>query len=152
MDVLTPAQRQLNMSRIRGRNTKPELLVRSALHAMGFRFRIHVRTLPGSPDLVLRKYNVAIFVNGCFWHGHGCHLSKLPATRTEFWRTKISDTCVRDSRAIQQLHLQGWRVIVLWECSIRAVTPEGLIRTWARLRTAICASKSRLVQIPMLKR
>jgi len=107
------------MSRIRGKNTKPELLVRSALHAMGFRFRLHVRRLPGSPDLVLRKYKVAIFVNGCFWHGHGCRLSKFPVKRAGFWRKKISDTRSRDLRAIQHLQEQGWRVVVLWECALR---------------------------------
>jgi DNA mismatch endonuclease (patch repair protein) len=135
------------MSRIRGKNTKPELLVRSALHAMGFRFRLHVRKLPGTPDLVLSKYKVAIFVNGCFWHGHGCHLSKFPATRADFWRKKITDTRLRDERAIQQLQDQGWRVIILWECSIRAVNATALRRTWARLRIAICASRNRFVQI-----
>ena len=118
-DVLTPAQRQLNMSRIRGKDTKPEMLLRRALHAKGFRFRLHRRDLPGSPDIVFPQFRSVIFVNGCFWHGHDCPLFKLPATRTEFWKAKIDCTRARDSRVLEELAAAGWRTFVLWECSLR---------------------------------
>jgi DNA mismatch endonuclease (patch repair protein) len=119
MDVLTPQQRRLNMSRIRGRNTKPELLVRSLLHSAGFRFRVHCTGLPSKPDIVLHKYRTVVFVHGCFWHGHGCSLSKLPATRTSFWSAKIEGTRLRDDRARKELNKLKWHSIVVWECALR---------------------------------
>ena len=118
-DVLTPAQRQLNMSRIRGKDTKPEMLLRRALHAKGFRFRLHRRDLPGSPDLVFPKFRSVILVNGCFWHGHDCPLFKLPATRTEFWFSKIEGNRARDKRVLEELTSAGWRTLVVWECAIK---------------------------------
>ena len=118
-DVLTAEQRQLNMSRIRSHDTKPEMLVRRGLHARGLRYRLHDRKLPGRPDLVLARYRVAVFVHGCFWHMHGCSLSKLPATRQEFWRKKLEDNCARDSKAIVALQAAGWRVLIIWECALR---------------------------------
>src|SRR5450631_1336300 len=99
-DVLSPEQRRFNMSRIRGSNTKPELQVRRGLHAMGLRFRLHDRRLPGRPDMVLTRYRTVIFIHGCFWHGHGCRLSKMPATRQDFWRAKIEGNAARDGRVI----------------------------------------------------
>jgi len=119
VDVLTPEQRRLNMSRIRGKNTHAELLIRSGLHRRGFRFRLHRRNLPGTPDLVLPKYRTVIFVHGCFWHGHGCHLTKTPQTRTAFWLKKIRGNCTRDHMAQDALVDSGWRVIVVWECLMR---------------------------------
>lgn len=107
------------MSGIRGRNTKPELLIRSLLHRQGFRFRLHVRKLPGKPDIVLQRYHAAIFVHGCFWHGHDCSLFKLPGTREEFWRQKIGRNKVNDQKASVALIAAGWRVGVVWECAIR---------------------------------
>lgn len=114
------------MSGIRGRNTKPELLIRSALHGRGFRFRLPPRKkknqLPGNPDIKLPKHNAVIFINGCFWHGHDCNLFKWPATREDFWRQKIEGNIARDRKAIQTLSEQGWRVLIIWECSLRGRT------------------------------
>jgi DNA mismatch endonuclease (patch repair protein) len=118
------------MSGIRGRDTKPEILVRSLLHRQGFRFRLQVRTLPGRPDLVLPRYHAVIFVHGCFWHGHDCPLFRLPATRTEFWRSKIEGNRSRDRRVREELLAAGWRVAVVWECALRGAgrDVEGVVR------------------------
>lgn len=107
------------MSGIKGKNTKPELLVRSGLHSRGFRYRLHSSKVPGKPDLVLVRYRVAIFVHGCFWHGHDCHLFKMPATRPEFWESKISRNKKRD-QDVRRLVLQdSWRRLVIWECALK---------------------------------
>ncbi len=118
-DVLTVEQRRLNMSRIRGRDTKPELLLRRALHARGLRFSLHRRNLPGCPDLVLPRFGAVIFVNGCFWHGHSCPLFKMPTTRVSFWRQKIDENVKRDYAARTNLALDQWRVLTVWECALR---------------------------------
>lgn len=118
-DVLTPEQRQLNMSRIRGRDTKPEMLVRRGLHARGLRYRLHDRSLHGRPDLVFPKYHTVVFIHGCFWHAHGCAMSKLPATRPEFWEAKLESNKARDQRALADLKASGWRVGIVWECALR---------------------------------
>jgi DNA mismatch endonuclease (patch repair protein) len=118
-DVLSPGQRRLNMSRIKGKNTKPEMVVRRGLHARGLRYRLHDRTMPGRPDLVFPKSQTAVFVHGCFWHAHGCALSKAPATRPEFWQNKLTANALRDRVAIEALQMGGWRVLVIWECAIR---------------------------------
>jgi len=107
------------MAAIRGRNTKPEILVRSALHHLGFRFRLHVRELPGKPDIVLPLYDAVIFVHGCFWHGHDCPLFRVPKTREDFWRNKIGRNRANDQKAREALLAAGWRVGVVWECAIR---------------------------------
>lgn len=108
------------MSGIRGKNTKPELLLRSSLHRAGFRFRLHDRHLPGRPDLVFPKHRAVVFVHGCFWHAHeGCRYFKVPSTRQEFWRSKFSANRRRDARDIQSLDEQGWRIGVVWECATR---------------------------------
>lgn len=119
VDILTSEQRRFNMSRIRGSDTKPELLLRRGLHARGFRFRLHRRDLPGRPDIVFPRCRGVIFVHGCFWHGHRCHLFKMPATRTDFWQSKISGNVERDLRAIDTLRQKGWRVLTVWECALR---------------------------------
>jgi len=119
VDVLTAEQRQFNMSRIRGRDTKPEMLIRRGLHARGFRYRLQDRKLPGRPDLVFPRYHAVVFVHGCFWHGHDCPLFKLPATRQEFWMTKIRTNRARDVRTTAALLELGWRVANVWECSLR---------------------------------
>lgn len=119
MDVHSPEQRSHNMSRIRGRDTRPEMLIRRGLHARGFRFRLHVRDLPGRPDLVLPKHRAAIFVNGCFWHGHDCPMFRLPATRTEFWLKKIEANRARDAVSSAALLSEGWRSFTVWECALR---------------------------------
>jgi DNA mismatch endonuclease (patch repair protein) len=118
-DVLTPAQRRLNMSRIRGKDTKPELVLRHGLHRRGFRFRLHCRDLPGRPDLVFPRFRSVILVHGCFWHGHDCSMFKLPATRTEFWKGKIAGNRERDVHVLEALSKTGWRTLVVWECMLR---------------------------------
>lgn len=119
MDVLTPEQRRHNMSRIRGKDTKPEMLLRRGLHAAGLRYRLHVADLPGRPDLVFPRYRAVIFVHGCFWHGHDCPLFRLPATRPEFWAAKIAGNRARDQRDTEALRAAGWRVLTVWECSLK---------------------------------
>ena len=119
-DFMTPDQRSQAMSKVKGSNTKPEKLIRSCLHRNGFRFRINSPNLPGMPDIVLKKYNTIIFVHGCFWHNHkGCKKSKLPQTRTEFWKNKIAATVRRDQKNISDLVNQGWRIAVVWECGTK---------------------------------
>ena len=119
-DTLSQTQRSYNMSRIRGKNTKPEILVREGLHARGFRFRLHNKKLPGSPDIVLPRYCVAIMINGCFWHGHkGCRYATKPKTNVEFWETKIARNRHRDEVTNAHLEALGWHVITVWECELR---------------------------------
>ena len=119
-DKLTPSQRHKCMSSIRGKHTKPEILVRKGLHARGFRFRLHNRKLPGSPDIVLPKYGVAIMVNGCFWHGHkGCRYATRPKSNVEFWDAKIARNRHRDEVTTAHLEALGWTVITVWECELR---------------------------------
>jgi DNA mismatch endonuclease (patch repair protein) len=118
-DIVDKETRSRMMSGIRGKNTKPEHHIRSLLHRNGFRFRLHTKDLPGKPDIVLPRYHAVVFVNGCFWHGHDCHLFRLPGTRTEFWETKIARNQENDRRAIGLLKESGWRVASVWECAIR---------------------------------
>lgn len=118
-DTVDPATRSRMMAGIRGRNTKPEVKVRKALHALGFRFARNSKGLPGRPDLVLPRWKVAVFVNGCFWHWHGCHLSRIPASNAEFWLAKLTGNRARDVRVVSQLLGNGWRVLTVWECSLR---------------------------------
>ncbi len=126
-DIVDPATRSRMMAGIRGKNTRPELLIRSALHRAGFRFRLHVARLPGSPDIVLPKYKAVLFVHGCFWHRHvGCRYASTPATRPEFWADKFKANTDRDRRNYRQLLDAGWRVFTIWECGIRH-EPEALI-------------------------
>lgn len=117
-DVVDPATRSRMMSGIRGKNTKPELLIRKALHARGFRYRLHC-DLPGKPDICLPKHCAVIFVHGCFWHGHNCHLFKWPGTRPEFWRAKIERNRTVDAAAEEALAQAGWRMAVVWECALK---------------------------------
>ncbi|WP_067581921.1 very short patch repair endonuclease [Endozoicomonas ascidiicola] len=119
MDIVIPETRSKMMSGIKGKNTKPELLIRKALYSEGFRYRLHATELPAKPDLVLPKYKAIILINGCFWHGHNCHLFKWPSTRPEFWRKKIEANQVRDQSNLKLLHSMGWRVLIAWECSIK---------------------------------
>jgi len=126
MDNLSKVERSQLMSRVGQKNTEPEMTVRSLLHALGFRFRIHRKDLAGCPDIVLRKYNLCIFVHGCFWHGHsGCQRSKLPSSNTEFWVSKIKINQERDVRSLNTLKAQGWRVGIIWECQTKK--PELLL-------------------------
>lgn len=118
-DVVDSATRSRMMAGIQGKNTSPELLIRKALHARGFRFRIHAKHLPGKPDLVLKKYSTVIFIHGCFWHGHDCRYFKVPKTRPEFWLEKIAKNRARDLAQITVLEAEGWKVLVIWECAVR---------------------------------
>lgn len=112
------------MAGIRAKDTKPEIVIRKALHAQGFRFRLHDRRLPGRPDLVFPRYRAAIFVHGCFWHGHACELFRLPQTRPEFWGPKIERNRTNDSKHLSALLASGWRVATVWECSLRGKHAE----------------------------
>ena len=119
-DRIDPSHRSWNMGRIKGKDTKPEILVRSLLHRMGFRFRLHRRDLPGTPDIVLPKFHTAIFVNGCFWHRHsGCKYAYTPKSRIGFWKKKFEDTTHRDLENSKLLADLGWNVEVIWECELR---------------------------------
>jgi len=118
-DIISPEQRSALMSRIRGKNTKPEQLVRRGLFSKGFRFRLHDTKLSGKPDLVFPKYRTVLFVNGCFWHGHNCILFRMPSTNRAFWETKIKRNRENDASNIALLAAEGWKVITLWECAIR---------------------------------
>lgn len=118
-DIVSAEIRSRMMSGIRGKDTRPEVLVRRGLHALGFRFRLHVSDLPGTPDIVLPKFHAVILVNGCFWHGHDCPLFRWPKSRRHFWRQKISRNRTVDSRAVRNLQQAGWRVMTVWECSIK---------------------------------
>lgn len=121
VDKVDFAIRSRIMATIKSRNTTPELLIRSILHIKGFRFRLHVKDLPGKPDIVLPKYRSVIFINGYFWHGHGsCRFFKFPATRPEFWKEKIYKNQANDTRAIDLILANNWRVCIIWECKIRA--------------------------------
>lgn len=120
MDRISPEARSLLMSKIGPKDTKPELAVRSLLHRLGYRFRLHRKDLPGTPDLVLPRYGVAIFVHGCFWHGHRCKTGKMPKSRTEYWGPKIEANKARDARKAGKLRRLGWRVVTIWECELKA--------------------------------
>jgi DNA mismatch endonuclease (patch repair protein) len=131
-DVHSKETRSYNMSRIKGKNTKPEMLVRRFLHTNGFRYRLHAKDLPGKPDIVLPKYKTIIFIQGCFWHGHyQCKYYVVPKTRTEWWLAKISSNKSKDDSNIAKLKQLGWKVIEIWECELkgmaRNLTLEDLI-------------------------
>lgn len=120
VDVHDPATRSYNMAAIRGKNTQPEVWLRKAIFRKGFRYRLHRRDLPGTPDIVLPRYRAVIFVHGCFWHGHdGCPMFKLPETRRAFWLDKISSNKARDARHLNELESAGWRVLEVWECALK---------------------------------
>jgi DNA mismatch endonuclease, patch repair protein len=118
-DIVHPSERSRMMSGIRSKNTQPELLLRKALHARGFRYKLHVKDLPGKPDIVLPKWKALIFVHGCFWHWHQCSLSKLPETRKDFWEKKLTGNRARDIKALLDLQQAGWDCAVVWECALR---------------------------------
>nr|WP_083490163.1 very short patch repair endonuclease [Stenotrophomonas daejeonensis] len=120
-DFLSPTERSERMARVRGRDTKPELFVRKALHAEGFRFRVNVANLPGRPDIVMRRYSTAIFVHGCYWHSHSCQKGRIPSTNPAFWEKKFLTNKRRDVRVAQALRGQGWHVYVVWECQLRTI-------------------------------
>jgi DNA mismatch endonuclease (patch repair protein) len=124
MDIITAEKRSVLMSKIRSKDTKPEVKVRSILHRLGYRFRIHRADLPGKPDIILPKYKAAILVHGCFWHGHECKIASKPKSNQSYWHPKIEVNRARDERNAYALTGQGWKVLTLWECEIRK--GEGL--------------------------
>ncbi|WP_316820823.1 very short patch repair endonuclease [Pedobacter gandavensis] len=127
-DVHTKIIRSYNMSKIKGKDTQPEILVRKFLHKNGYRYRIHVKDLPGKPDIVLPRYKTVVFVQGCFWHGHeGCKYYVVPKTRTDWWLKKINETIVNDKTNQQSLVSTGWRVIEIWECELRKTLVENTL-------------------------
>lgn len=136
-DVHSREVRSFNMSRIRSKDTKPEIIVRKALFAEGFRFRVHDRRYPGSPDIVLKKHRAVIFIHGCFWHGHkDCKYFKIPQTRTQWWQEKIARNKYNDRIAIRALKRDGWKVIILWECDLKS---DKMTKTLNKLAFKILA-------------
>jgi DNA mismatch endonuclease (patch repair protein) len=131
-DIVSPETRSRMMAGIRDKNTKPEMVLRKALHGDGFRYRLHDKTLPGKPDLVFPRYDAVVLVHGCFWHGHaGCKYFKIPATRRDFWLAKINANAARDTRDLAALEACGWRVAAVWECSTRHA-PELVVEELKR--------------------
>lgn len=128
-DIVDQRTRSRMMSGIRGKNTRPEIVIRKALHALGFRYRLHPKDVPGKPDMALPRYNAAIFVNGCFWHGHDCSLFRLPRTRREFWQAKIEGNRKRDAQVRSMLADSRWRQLTIWECAVRGPDRIGLDTT-----------------------
>src|SRR5690606_37354154 len=129
-DVHNPKTRSYNMSRIRGKDTKPEIIVRKFLHGHGYRYRLHDKKLPGKPDLVLKKYQTVVFIHGCFWHGHeSCKYFVVPKTRTEFWLNKINGNRKKDAESISALKKQGWKVTTVWECELKRDKRESKLKS-----------------------
>jgi len=126
-DVVNEETRSRMMANITSRNTKPELFVRSQLHKQGFRFRKNVKSIKGTPDIVLKKYSALVFTHGCFWHGHDCRYFKWPKTRREFWSNKIKGNRKRDTETISELLEKGWRICIVWECAIRSPNRIGYV-------------------------
>lgn len=136
MDIVSKERRSHIMSRVGQKDTSPEIFLRSALHKTGLRYRLHDRTLPGSPDLIFPRFRSVVFVHGCFWHSHGCYRSTVPSSRREFWEDKFCANRRRDARDIALLRERGWRVMIVWECALigkNAFAPQNVVdrvRTW----------------------
>ncbi|OQY94112.1 MAG: very short patch repair endonuclease [Sphingobacteriales bacterium UTBCD1] len=129
-DVHDKKTRSYNMSRIRGKDTKPEMLVRRLLHAHGFRYSLHNKKLPGKPDIVLSKYKTVIFVHGCFWHGHkNCKYYVVPKTRTRWWQKKINSNKINDQQAVKALRKDGWKIITIWECRLKPAKADATLNS-----------------------
>ena len=144
-DVVSAEVRSRMMSGIRGKNTKPELIIRRGLHARGFRYVIHDVRLPGKPDLVFPKYRALIFIHGCFWHGHDCHLFKWPKTRTEFWRTKIERNRAIDQKTVTAIKRLKWRCCVVWECSLKSPSRLREGRVVDRISTWLLSNRPEII-------
>lgn len=127
-DIVDPETRSRMMAGIRSKDTKPEIAIRRRLHALGYRYRLHPKDVPGKPDIALPRFRAAIFVNGCFWHGHSCHLFRLPGTRTDFWVAKIETNRKRDRVVAEALQASDWRQLVIWECAFRGRGSIGIDR------------------------
>jgi DNA mismatch endonuclease (patch repair protein) len=151
-DTVSRETRSRMMSAVRAKNTKPELEIRRRLFAMGFRYRLHVKDLPGKPDVVFPMYRSVVFVNGCFWHYHGCHLSSLPVTRRSWWKKKLKENASRDSKVVSELRDLGWRVLIIWECGFRRTRINRMkaLDTIATRAKCFLKSNRRLLEIPRL--
>lgn len=136
-DIISPERRSALMSRIRGKDTGIEVLVRTGLHRLGLRYRLGGAGLPGRPDIVLPKHRSVVFVHGCFWHGHACPLFRLPKTRTEFWQAKVDANRLRDARNVADLEASGWRALVVWECQLRGRNEDEITEVIEDLASAI---------------
>ncbi|WP_124336434.1 very short patch repair endonuclease [Pseudomonas chlororaphis] len=148
MDIVDQATRSRMMAGIKGKDTRPELVVRRFLHAHGYRFRLHRRDLPGKPDIILPRLKVCIFVHGCFWHRHaGCRYAVLPKTRVDFWTEKLESNVDRDRKALQELDRAGWRVFTVWECELK--TPEAALPALLKCLRALESPKS--MNNPLMK-
>jgi DNA mismatch endonuclease (patch repair protein) len=145
MDVLTTEQRHYNMSRIHSKNTKPELIVRKFLWSKGFRYRLQRKGLPGKPDIVLPRFHMAIFINGCFWHMHKCKKFVLPSTNTEFWYDKLSQNKKRDTKNYRKLKKAGWNYIVIWECQLSNNKKRVLEKLHSKLRVLMEKQKNKII-------
>lgn len=141
-DVHSPRQRSYNMSRVRAKDTKPEMLLRRGLHARGLRFRLHCSALSGSPDLVFPRHRAVVFVNGCFWHGHSCRLFVAPDTNRDFWAGKIDANRQRDARNRARLQSEGWRVLTLWECALKGRGRPPIDRVLEEVATWVTAGRA----------
>ena len=141
-DIVDKETRSRMMSGIRSKDTVPEIVIRRGLFAQGFRYKLHDKTLPGKPDIVFPKYKSVIFVNGCFWHGHNCHLFKWPKTRKEFWRKKILGNKNVDKRNYKKLKNEGWYIITVWECALKGKTRKPMKKVIERItKWLICGKK-----------
>lgn len=149
MDNLTPEKRSWNMRRIKSKNTKPEMAVRSSLHTMGYRFRLHRKDLPGKPDIILPKYSTAIFVHGCFWHRHkDCKYASNPKTRKKWWQAKFARNVERDCEVRKEMKELGWRVLIVWECELRdQATLAKRLKRLLKSRTGV----SHLIELPPVR-
>lgn len=137
MDIWSKQKRSEVMSKIRGKNTKPEIILRSQLFKQGFRFRIHKKTLPGKPDIVLERYKTAIFVHGCFWHYHkGCREGRIPSANSKYWREKLLKNVEKDKMHIRELEELGWKVIIVWECEIEKKLEQTVEKVVCEIKNA----------------
>jgi DNA mismatch endonuclease (patch repair protein) len=132
-DNVTPEKRRWTMAQVHSENTSPEMRVRKAIHAAGFRYRLYRKDLPGKPDLTLSKYRIVVFVHGCFWHWHGCKRSRMPSSNTEYWRRKIDNNVRRDRENLEKLKNLGWEPVIVWECELKEGS-EALIEKLRGLR------------------
>lgn len=140
-DTFSKKERSNLMSRIGSKNTKPEMKIRKGLHSMGFRYSLHDKNLPGKPDLKLPKYNTIIEINGCFWHGHDCTGFRMPKSRLDYWENKIEKNRSRDKKNINKLFEMGWRVLIIWECSMRGKYSQDLVGVLEKAKNWLLSDK-----------
>ena len=137
MDTISKEQRSRTMSRIRSNNTKPEMLVRRFLYANGFRYRVNVKTLPGTPDIVLKKFHLVIFIHGCFWHSHECQNGRMPKTNVAFWQQKLTRNKERDAEVREKLRCMGWKTLIVWECQLKPAVRQQTLQEIAYILNSV---------------